>query len=92
MVLDPKDEHNKLIINGKKDKCIGIMTTYISREIYFHISRINYPNQLRKKLKNTFYKNNETQGNLIEKELISLNHVSLENIEDYLAHALGSFN
>jgi hypothetical protein len=36
MVPDPKDYYNKFIINGKKDEAIGVINTYISREIRFH--------------------------------------------------------
>jgi hypothetical protein len=45
-ILDLKDDQQKCIIDGKKDDTIGVITTYISREIFFHISRIDYPHHV----------------------------------------------
>lgn len=39
-VINPKDEHSKFIINGNKDEAVGVMMTYISREICFIQARL----------------------------------------------------
>jgi len=59
-ILDPKDEHDKFIINEKNGESVRVIITYISREIFFHTSGINYPNQVWKKLKTLFNKNDES--------------------------------
>jgi hypothetical protein len=69
-LLDPKDEHEKFIMNGKKDEVVGVMLTYIYREIHFHTSEINLLNQVWKKLKTMFDKIDESQVMQIEKELM----------------------
>jgi hypothetical protein len=42
----PTDDRENFAIDGKKDESLGVITTYISREIHFHISGINYPHQV----------------------------------------------
>ena len=37
------DVDANLIINGKKDHSVGVITTYISREIQFQTSEIDCP-------------------------------------------------
>jgi len=53
-VPDPKDDQQKFVIDGKKDEVVGVITTYISREIRFHTSGIDCPNNVWKKLKTLF--------------------------------------
>jgi hypothetical protein len=57
--------------DGKKDDATRVMTTYISREICFHISGSDCLNEVWKKLKKLLEKANETQVMQLEKELIS---------------------
>jgi hypothetical protein len=47
-----KYDKQKNFIDGKKAEDVGVITTYISREIHFHISMIDCPNQFWMKLKN----------------------------------------
>jgi len=75
----------KFVIGGKKDEAIGVITTYISREICFHTSRIDGPHEFWNKLKVMFDKVVESHVTRIEKELISLDPHSFERIEYYLA-------
>jgi hypothetical protein len=69
VVQNPKDEHENFIVNGKKDRVVGVMTTYISREIFFHASRINYQNQATKKSTTLFNKINKSHIMQIEQEI-----------------------
>ena len=50
----PTDDQAKFIIDGKKDKVVRVIMTYISREILFHLSGIDFPDQFWKKLKSLF--------------------------------------
>jgi hypothetical protein len=36
----------KFIDHGKKDEDVGVIVTYISWEIFFHLSGIDYPHQV----------------------------------------------
>jgi hypothetical protein len=56
---NPKDDHEKSFLNGNKDDNIGVMTTYILRDIWFHLSGIHYRNEEWNKLKKLFDKVNE---------------------------------
>jgi hypothetical protein len=40
---NPTNDQEKFVVDGKKDEAIGVITTYISREICFHLNGINYP-------------------------------------------------
>ena len=84
-ILDPTDSQETFVIDGKKDEVVGVITTYISREIRFHSSRIDYPYEIWKKLKSLFDKVNESQVIQIEKKLISLDLHSFVRIENHLA-------
>jgi hypothetical protein len=44
------NDQAKFIVVGKKDEVVGVIMTYISWEIHFHINGIKYPNQFWKKL------------------------------------------
>jgi hypothetical protein len=83
-ILDPTDDHAKFIVDGKNDEALGVITTYILREIHFHLSGINYPHQVLKKLKSLFDRFDERYVMQMEKQLISLYPHSLEIMEDYL--------
>lgn len=85
VILDLSDASAKFIVDGKKDEPIRVITTYISREIWFHTSGIAYPHEVWKKLESLFDKVDESQVMHIEKQLISLDAHSFERIEDYLA-------
>jgi hypothetical protein len=37
------DSLEKVSIDGKKDEALGVIATYISQEIYFHLSELYYP-------------------------------------------------
>lgn len=74
------------VFDGKKDEFLGFITIYISHEILFHKSGINYPHSVWKKLKSLFDKVNESQVMHLENELTSLNPHSFQRIEDYLTH------
>ena len=50
VIPDPTNVDAKFIINRKKDKVVGLITTYISREIHFHTSDINCPHVIWNKL------------------------------------------
>jgi hypothetical protein len=41
---------SKFMVSGTKDEVVGVVTTYITREICFHISGIDYLNVIWKKL------------------------------------------
>ena len=45
-VLDPNDRHQNLVTNKMKDEAVGVIVIYISREIHFHESGINYLNNV----------------------------------------------
>jgi hypothetical protein len=72
------------LLTRKKDEAIGVIMTYISWEICFHITRINYPHQVWKKIKSLFNKFDQSHTIQLEKELISLDPHSFDKIEDYL--------
>lgn len=57
----PKDDQLKFVVDGKKDDVVGFITTYTSKEIFFHTSRIDCPHEVWKKLKSLFNKFNESK-------------------------------
>jgi hypothetical protein len=79
---------NKIfVIDGKKDEVVGVIMTYISREIHFHTSGIDCLKCCLEEVEDSLFdKTDESQVMQIEKELISLDPLSFERIEDYLAH------
>ena len=81
----PTDVAAKFFIDRKKDEAIGVIMTYILREIFFHTCGIDYPCEVWNKLKGRFDKVDESHVMQMTKELISFNHHSFEIIEDYLA-------
>jgi len=44
-IPDPTDDQERLIVNGKKDEAMGVIMTYISWDIQFHLSGIDFPHQ-----------------------------------------------
>lgn len=42
-ILDSSDVATKFVVDGKKDEVVGVSTTYISPEIRFHTSGIDFP-------------------------------------------------
>ena len=50
----------KFAVNEKKDEDVGVNTTYISHEIWFHTSGIDFPHAILKMLKSLFYKVDES--------------------------------
>jgi len=85
VVPNLKDENKKFLLNRKKDEAISIMTTYISRELSFHSSGIDYSNEVWSKMMKLFNKVDESEIIQIEKELISLEPLSFGGIEDYFS-------
>ena len=77
-IFDMTSVDAKYIIDVKKDEAIGVIKTWISREIYFEKSGIDYPHAIWNKLKTVFNKVNAIQVMYIEKELISLEHLSFD--------------
>ena len=61
LIPDLIDDQAKFGVNEKMNEVVGILTTYISREIRFHTSDINCPCVVRNKLKSLFDKVNESQ-------------------------------
>jgi hypothetical protein len=85
-LLDPTNDQEKFSIDGKKDEAVGVNTTYISQEIHFHLSVINWPHQFWKKLNSLFDRINESHFMQLEKELISLDPHSFDIRKDCLEH------
>jgi hypothetical protein len=54
VIPDPTYDHANFYFNGKKDEVVGVMKTYISREIQFYFNGINFPHQFWKKIKLLF--------------------------------------
>jgi hypothetical protein len=44
--LDPIGDRVKFFVDGKKDEGVWVIMTYISWEIRFHLSGINFPHQV----------------------------------------------
>jgi hypothetical protein len=84
VIPDPTNNQENFFVDGKKDEVVGVITTYILREIQFHLSGINFPHQVWKNLKSLFDQVDESHIMQLEKELISLSPHSFEIIEDYL--------
>ena len=82
---DPIDADANFAIHVKKDEAVGVIMTYISMDIDIHTSGIDYPHVIWTKLKTLFNKITEGEVLHIEKELISLEPLSFDQIEDYLA-------
>jgi len=61
VILDLTDAAAKFVIEEKKEEVVGVIMTYILREIHFHISRINCPHDFWINLKGMFDKVNEIQ-------------------------------
>jgi hypothetical protein len=72
VIPDPTNDQAKFVVDGKKDEVVGVNTTYIAREICFHISGINCPHQAWKKLKSLFDRVDESHIMQMENESISL--------------------
>ena len=85
-IVDLMDVDAKFSIDVKKDEVVGVIMTYISREIHFHTSVINYPHAVWTKLNTFFNKINDREVMHTEKYFISLELLSFDRIEDYLAH------
>jgi hypothetical protein len=81
----PMNNEAKFIVDRKQDEVVGVIKTYISREIQFHLSGIDFPHQVCRKLKSLFDRFDEIHTIQLEKQLISLDPHSFEKIEDYLA-------
>jgi len=45
VILDPTDDQERFVVDGKKDQDVGVIMTYISWEIRFHINGIYFPHQ-----------------------------------------------
>jgi hypothetical protein len=86
VIPDPTDDQENLVVYGKKVEVVGIITTYISWDILFHINGINFLHQVWKKLKSLFDRVDEIHVMQLEKELISIDPHSFDIIEDYLVH------
>ena len=56
MILYLSDALAKFDINKKKDDVVGVITTYISRDIWFHTNVIDCPHEVRKKINPLFDK------------------------------------
>lgn len=54
MIPNPTDDYEKFVVDGKKDEVVGVITTYISQEIQFHIIGIDFPHQVQKNLMSLF--------------------------------------
>jgi protein associated with RNAse G/E len=81
---DPLEDEAKFIVDGKMDETVGVIMTYISWEIHFHLSGMDFPHQVQNKLKSLFEKVNEIHFMQLEKELIYIYHHYFDIIEDYL--------
>jgi hypothetical protein len=46
VIQDPIDDHEKSVVDNKKDEVVGVIMTYISWEIRFHLSGIEFPHQV----------------------------------------------
>ena len=42
-ILDPFDAQEKFSIDGRKDELVRVIMTYISHDIWFHTSGIDWP-------------------------------------------------
>ena len=51
-----RSNQEKFVINRNKDEDVGAITIYISCDIRFHTSGIDYPHEVWKKLKSLFDK------------------------------------
>ena len=73
-------------IDVKRDKVVGVIMTYVSREMHFHSRAINCHWVKWTKLNTLFNKINECELMQIEEYLIYLKHLSFDQIKVYLAH------
>ena len=55
-IPDLSDDQVKFIIDRKKNEVVGVITTYISYEIQFHMSGVDFPHDVWNKLKSLFDK------------------------------------
>jgi hypothetical protein len=55
MILDPTNDQENSIVDGKKDGTVGVIMTYISWDIHFHIIGIDHHHQIWNKLKSLFH-------------------------------------
>jgi hypothetical protein len=60
VIRNPTDDQAKIVVDGKKDEVVGVIRTYISREIWFHLSGIDFPHRVWMKLKSLFDRVNES--------------------------------
>ena len=55
----------------------------ISRELHFHLSACNTPNEIWKKVEELYGKQDEMKGHLLEVELLSLDPRNYDRIQDF---------
>jgi len=56
-----KDDQVKFVIDIKKYEFVGVIMTYIYREIFFHTSGVDCPHEVWKKMKYLFDRVDESQ-------------------------------
>jgi len=54
VIPDPTDDHENFVVYGKKDEAMRVIMTYISWEIHFHLSGIDFPHEVLKNMNALF--------------------------------------
>ena len=72
-------EQNKFL--NRCDVAFGYLSTYISRDLLFHLEGLRTPRESWEKLDRLFNKQYELRGHILENELVSLHPSSFETIE-----------
>jgi hypothetical protein len=85
VIPDPTYDQTKFMFDGKKDDVVGVIITYNSWKIRFHLSGIDCPHYVWNNMKSFFNRVNKIHVMELEKELISLNPHSFDKMEDYLS-------
>jgi hypothetical protein len=80
VIPDPIVDWENFDVDGNKDEVVGVIMTYILREIHFHISGIKFPHKVWNKLKSLFDRVDEIHVMQLEKEFISLDPHSFHRI------------
>jgi hypothetical protein len=85
VIPDPTYDQVKVVFYGTKDDVVGVITTYNSWKIQFHLNGIYCPHYVWNNMKSLFNRVDKIHVMELKKYLISLNPHSFDKMEDYLS-------
>ena len=77
-------EYEKFLYQCEFDECMGLIRTYVSDSILFHLEKCDSPFKIWEKLEGLFSKVDHMRAMQLEIEITSLNPKDFPTIIDYL--------